>query len=58
VLAGFKGATVITAKGLKLKPERAEVRFASNWSIAAKFDGGFAANSTTYAGTGIVRYRG
>jgi uncharacterized protein with beta-barrel porin domain len=35
----------------------AEVRFASGWSIAAKFDGEFADHSTTYAGTGIVRYR-
>jgi len=33
------------------------VRFASNWSIAAKFDGEFAARSTTYTGTGVVRYR-
>ena len=35
----------------------AELRFASNWSVAAKFDGEFAPNSTTYTGTGVVRYR-
>ena len=34
----------------------AELRFASGISLAAKFDGEFAAHSQTYAGTGTVRY--
>ena len=34
----------------------AELRFASGWTLAAKFDGEFAAHSQTYAGTGTVRY--
>jgi uncharacterized protein with beta-barrel porin domain len=49
------GAT--PAKDSALASAGAEVRFASGWSIAAKFDGEFADHSTTYAGTGIVRYR-
>jgi uncharacterized protein with beta-barrel porin domain len=34
----------------------AELRFASGWSLGAKFDGEFAARSQTYAGTGALRY--
>ncbi|MGZ3327196.1 MAG: autotransporter outer membrane beta-barrel domain-containing protein [Xanthobacteraceae bacterium] len=34
----------------------AELHFASGISLAAKFDGEFAAHSQTYAGTGTVRY--
>ena len=34
----------------------AELRFASGISLAAKFDGEFAAHSQTYAGTGTMRY--
>lgn len=34
----------------------AELRLRSGWSIGAKFDGEFASHSTTYAGTGMVRY--
>ena len=49
------GAT--PAKDSALASAGAEVRFASGWSIAAKFDGEFADHSTTYAGTGILRYR-
>jgi uncharacterized protein with beta-barrel porin domain len=49
------GAT--PAKDSALASAGAEVRFVSGWSIAAKFDGEFATHSTTYAGTGIVRYR-
>jgi outer membrane autotransporter protein len=49
------GAT--PAKDSALASAGAEVRFASGWSIAAKFDGEFADHSTTYAGTGVLRYR-
>jgi len=45
------------AKDSALASTGAEVCFASNWSIAAKFDGEFAVHSTTYAGTGVLRYR-
>jgi uncharacterized protein with beta-barrel porin domain len=34
----------------------AELRFANGVSLAARFDGEFAAHSQTYAGTGTVRY--
>jgi uncharacterized protein with beta-barrel porin domain len=47
----------VPAKDSALASGGAEVRIASGWSIAAKFDGEFAAHSTTYAGTGVVRYR-
>ena len=45
------------AKDSLLASGGAEVRFASNWSVAARFDGEFAEHSTTYAGTGVVRCR-
>jgi uncharacterized protein with beta-barrel porin domain len=35
----------------------AELRINGNWSLSAKFDGEFASNSQTYAGTGTLRYR-
>jgi len=34
----------------------AELRITPSWSLAAKFDGEFAAGSQTYAGTGKLRY--
>jgi outer membrane autotransporter protein len=34
----------------------AELRLVSNWSLAGKFDGEFAAGARTYAGTGTLRY--
>jgi uncharacterized protein with beta-barrel porin domain len=34
----------------------AELRINANWSLLAKFDGEFASNSQTYAGTGALRY--
>ncbi|WP_407174574.1 autotransporter domain-containing protein [Bradyrhizobium sp. STM 3562] len=34
----------------------AELRFANHISLLAKFDGQFASNSQTYAGTGTIRY--
>ena len=34
----------------------AELRLANHISLLAKFDGDFASNSQTYAGTGTIRY--
>ena len=34
----------------------AEMRYASGWSLAAKFDGEFAGHTNTYAGSAPVRY--
>jgi hypothetical protein len=33
----------------------AELRLNATWSLLAKFDGEFASNSQTYAGTGTLR---
>ena len=33
-----------------------ELWVTQNWSVAAKFDGEFAANAQTYAGTGKLKY--
>jgi autotransporter-associated beta strand protein len=48
------GAT--PAKNSALTSAGAELRLANGVSLLAKFDGEFAAHSSTYAGTGIVRY--
>jgi hypothetical protein len=34
----------------------AELRFANGIALLAKFDGDFASRSSTYAGTGTIRY--
>jgi uncharacterized protein with beta-barrel porin domain len=34
----------------------AELRFANGITLLAKFDGEFGSNSSTYAGTGTIRY--
>jgi uncharacterized protein with beta-barrel porin domain len=34
----------------------ADLHFATNWSLMAKFDGEFGSGSQTYAGTGTLRY--
>jgi uncharacterized protein with beta-barrel porin domain len=34
----------------------AELRFANGISLLGKFDGEFAAHSSTYGGTGAIRY--
>ena len=44
------------ASNLALFTAGAEYRLANNVSFGAKFDGEFASNSKTYAGTGTVRY--
>jgi autotransporter-associated beta strand protein len=48
------GAT--PAKNSALASAGAELRLANGFSLLAKFDGEFASHSTTYAGTGTVRY--
>jgi autotransporter-associated beta strand protein len=48
------GAT--PAKNSALTSAGAELRLANGVSLLAKFDGEFASHSSTYAGTGIVRY--
>jgi outer membrane autotransporter protein len=48
------GAT--PAKNSALTSAGAELRLANGVSLLAKFDGEFAAHSSTYAGTGTVRY--
>src|SRR5262249_14847337 len=50
------GAT--PAKNSALTSAGAELRLANGVALLAKFDGEFAAHSTTYAGTGKVRYTG
>ena len=41
-----------------LASARAELHITTNWSLAAKFDGEFAAGSETYAGTVCCTIRG
>jgi len=48
------GAT--PAKNSALVSEGVELRLANGVVLLAKFDGEFASHSTTYAGTGTVRY--
>jgi outer membrane autotransporter protein len=48
------GAT--PAKNSALASAGAELRLANGVSLLGKFDGEFASHSSTYAGTGIVRY--
>jgi hypothetical protein len=44
------------AKNSALGSGGPELRVTSGLTIAAKFDGEFAGNSQTYAGTGTIRY--
>ena len=48
------GATPPT--DLALVSAGGELRFANNWALLAKFDGEFASHSSTYGGTGTIRY--
>ncbi|HMG79449.1 MAG TPA: autotransporter domain-containing protein [Xanthobacteraceae bacterium] len=43
-------------KNSALATAAAELHMTKNWSLAAKFDGEFARNAQTYAGTGTLRY--
>jgi autotransporter-associated beta strand protein len=47
--AGMAANSALTSAG-------AELRLSANWSVEAKFDGEFAGNAQTYAGTGTIRY--
>jgi uncharacterized protein with beta-barrel porin domain len=46
---------VTPAKNSALTSAGAELRLANGVSLLAKFDGEFAAHSSTYAGTGTIR---
>jgi autotransporter-associated beta strand protein/YVTN family beta-propeller protein len=54
--AAFVVSGATPAKDSALASAGAELHVTPNWSLAAKFDGEFAARSQTYAGTGTVRY--
>jgi autotransporter-associated beta strand protein len=47
----------IAAKNSALASAGAELRLANGATLLAKFDGQFASHSSTYAGTGTLRYR-
>ena len=49
------GATL--AKNSALTSAGAELRLANGVALLAKFDGEFASHSSTYSGTGTLRYR-
>ena len=49
------GATL--PKNSALTSAGAELRLANGVTLLAKFDGEFASHSSTYAGTGTIRYR-
>ena len=62
VFQALPGASFIVdgatpAKNSALTSAGAELRLANGVTLLAKFDGEFAAHSSTYAGTGTVRYR-
>ena len=61
VFQALPGASFIVngatpAKNSALASAGTELRLANGVSLLAKFDGEFASHSTTYAGTGTVRY--
>jgi uncharacterized protein with beta-barrel porin domain len=61
VFQALPGASFIVngatpAKNSALASAGAELRFANGVTLAGKFDGEFASRSSTYAGTGTVRY--
>jgi outer membrane autotransporter protein len=61
VFQALPGASFIVngatpAKDSALASVGAELRFANGISLLAKFDGDFASHSSTYAGTGTIRY--
>jgi uncharacterized protein with beta-barrel porin domain len=62
VFQALPGASFIVngakpAKNSVLTSAGAEPRFANGVTLLAKFDGEFASHSSTYAGTGTLRYR-
>jgi hypothetical protein len=55
--ASFIVDGAIPAKNSALTSAGAELRLANGLTLLAKFDGEFASHSSTYAGTGTLRYR-
>jgi uncharacterized protein with beta-barrel porin domain len=47
----------IPAKNSALTSAGVELRLANGVTLLGKFDGDFASHSSTYAGTGAIRYR-
>ena len=54
--ANFVVNGVTPAKNSTLTSAGAELRLANGVSLLAKFDGEFAAHSSTYAGSGTIRH--
>lgn len=54
--ASFVVAGATAVPDLALLSAGAELRLASGWSLAGRFDGEFADRGQTYSGTGTVRY--
>jgi uncharacterized protein with beta-barrel porin domain len=54
--AGFVVNGATPAKNSALASAGTELRLANGVTLLAKFDGEFASRSSTYAGTGTVRY--
>ena len=54
--ASFTVNGAVPAKDSALASVGAELRLANGVTLLAKFDGDFAAHSSTYAGTGTIRY--
>ena len=54
--AGFIVNGAAPAKNSALTSAGAELRLANGFSLIGKFEGEFASRSSTYAGTGTVRY--
>jgi fibronectin-binding autotransporter adhesin len=53
---GFTVNGAVLPKNLALASAGAELRFTSNWSVAADFRGEFGSGSVFYSGTGSVKY--
>jgi hypothetical protein len=61
-LPGYKVVHDTTVRGYGCRPRNdsgeigAELRLVNGVTLSGKFDGEFASHSSTYAGTGTVRY--
>jgi len=53
--SNFGVNTTAMPSNLALVTAGTELKFASNWSIGAKFDGEFSDHSQTYTGTGVIK---
>ncbi|HVX75670.1 MAG TPA: autotransporter outer membrane beta-barrel domain-containing protein [Bradyrhizobium sp.] len=54
---GFTVNGAVAAPDSALVTAGAELKFRSGWALGAKFDGEFASNVRSYAGTGSISYR-